>query len=179
MHLKNIRRIRHLLSKKDTETLVLSVILTKIDYCNVIYTGLSRACIDKLQKLQNSAVRLIYNVGPRSSTSYKLRELHWLRIEERVILKVLLTVHKFFTKKCANNISYMLSVMSYINRLLVLVHFDSNLGRKSFTYCAPRYWNKLPFDVRLLDDTYHFKKRIKTILICNDYDIINCLRRYM
>ena len=46
--------------------------------------SLSAGSTSKLQKLQNNAIRLIYNAPPRSSVSEKYEELEVLRIDQCV-----------------------------------------------------------------------------------------------
>ena len=50
---------------------------------------------------------------------------------------------------------------------LDLSYFDSNFGRQSFSYAAPRYWNALPVELRFLNNLDTFKKNIKTYLFNN------------
>ena len=65
-HLTNVRRLRKYLSTKATRTLVHALIIGRINYCNSILYGFSSVYITKLQSLQNSAARLIFNI-PRFS----------------------------------------------------------------------------------------------------------------
>ena len=58
-YLYNIRRIRKYLSRRCTETLVHAFITTRIDYCNSLLYGLPDYRINKLQRIQNAAARLI------------------------------------------------------------------------------------------------------------------------
>ena len=57
--LRDIGRIRSLLSQKQTESLVHSVISSRLDYCNALFYGINKTTLHKMQKLQNSAARLI------------------------------------------------------------------------------------------------------------------------
>ena len=59
-YLYNIRRIRKYLSKKCTETLIHAFISSRLDYCNSLLYGLPAYQIQKLQRVQNSAARLVF-----------------------------------------------------------------------------------------------------------------------
>lgn len=48
-----IKNIRKLLTQDATETLVLSLVISQLDYCNVILYGISNCDIAKLQRIQN------------------------------------------------------------------------------------------------------------------------------
>ena len=54
-----IRRIRKYLSRRCTETLVHAFITARIDYCNSLVYGIPDYRINKLQRIQNTAARLI------------------------------------------------------------------------------------------------------------------------
>ena len=53
-HLRNISRIRKLLSTETTETLVHAVVTSKLDHCNSLLYGVPKYVIKKLQSVQNS-----------------------------------------------------------------------------------------------------------------------------
>ena len=65
-HLHNIRRIRKFLTMKSTKVLVHAFIMGRLDYCNSFLYGLPATYINKLQKVQNAAARLICSI-PRFS----------------------------------------------------------------------------------------------------------------
>ena len=58
--LKKIRQIRKYLDKSATEKLVHAFITSNIDYCNPLLYGTTSCVINKLQRLQNAAARVIY-----------------------------------------------------------------------------------------------------------------------
>ena len=91
--LKNIGRIRSVLSRKHTEMLVHAVISSRLDYCNSIFFNMGKSNLYKLQKVQNAAARLIVRKRRRDSVRETLKELHWLTVESRIIFKILLLVH--------------------------------------------------------------------------------------
>ena len=62
-HLYNIRRIRNFLTKQATETLVHALIMGRVDYCNSLLFGLPSIHLSKLQRIQNSAARLVCSVS--------------------------------------------------------------------------------------------------------------------
>ena len=57
-HLKNISRIRGLMSQQDLEKLVHAFIFSRLDYCNGVFTGLSKNSIRQLQLIQNAAAQV-------------------------------------------------------------------------------------------------------------------------
>ena len=57
--LRQIGSICHLLTAQATQTLVCAFILSRLDYCNCLLAGCPQFLIDRLQKVQNAAARLI------------------------------------------------------------------------------------------------------------------------
>lgn len=64
-HLRNIAKIRSVVSKKEMEMLVHAFISSRLDYCNVLYTCLNKSSMDKLQVVQNAAARLLNKTNRR------------------------------------------------------------------------------------------------------------------
>ena len=64
--LHNISRVRHLQDKPTTQTLIQALVLPRLDYCNSILLGILKYNIQKIQRIQNMACRLI-NQLPRHS----------------------------------------------------------------------------------------------------------------
>ena len=94
-HLYNIRRIRKYLSRESTECLVHAFVTSNLDYCNSLLYGLPSTHISKLQRVQNTAARLVTG-SPRFGhiTPILNNILHWLPINFRIQFKVLLLTFK-------------------------------------------------------------------------------------
>jgi len=89
-----IRHIRHLLSTELAVTLVCSLVLTRLDYCNSVLYGAPASSIQVLQRVQNNAVRIVLQGPRRSHVQPLLRELHWLPIQHRIEYKVAVSTFK-------------------------------------------------------------------------------------
>ena len=167
--LKDIGRIRNVLSKKHTEMLVHSVISSRLDYCNSLFFNINKSNMYKLQKVQNAAARLISGKRKRDNISSVIKDLHWLRIESRVIFKMLLFVYKCIRGLCTANLTQKLKYKKYNCRLgdylmLETRKVKTKYGRRTFEYAGCRLWNALPLDVRMEEKIDNFKKQIKTLL---------------
>ena len=104
----------------------------------------------------------------RESISANIKELHWLRVDSRIIFKILLLVFKSVNGTSSKNIE--LELKSYNCReddflKLKLNFFKTKYGKRTFKYNAPRLWNALPLQIRTLDNIDKFKKMVKTMLI--------------
>ena len=58
-HLRNLATIRRFLSHNYCEILIRAFITSRIDYCNSLLSGLPQHLLQKLQHVQNAAVRLL------------------------------------------------------------------------------------------------------------------------
>ena len=167
--LKDIGRVRNVLTKKHTEMLVHSVITT-MDYCNSLFYNVGKSNLFKLQKVQNAAARLIVRKRKRDSASAILRELHWLNIESRVMFKIILIVFKSIHGICSKNIKVEYKKVNCRPDdflLLVTTNVKTKYGKRTFQYAGPRLWNALPPEVRKIEKVDVFKKHVKTILFAD------------
>ena len=141
--------------------------------------GLNVSETTKLQAVQNRAARLVLGISHYATvTDDMLSDLHWLKLDQRIIFKILLLVHKFFIDNAPQWFSRQLVIINIDQRLLQKFYFNSRSGRKSFSYVAPRFWNCLDINIRMLDNTIKFKSAIKTVLFTNVNNIINAAQGY-
>ena len=87
-HLRTINNIRHLLTLDACHAAVRSLVLSRLDYCNALLGGLNNRQLDRLQRVQNSAARVVYRVRQRDHITPTLRTLHWLPIRMRISFKI-------------------------------------------------------------------------------------------
>ena len=92
--LRNIGRVRKYVNQANTERLVHAFISSRLDYCDSLLYGLPTKEINKLQRLQNSAARLVTKSKLREHITPVLKKLHWLPVDHRKIFKVLLITFK-------------------------------------------------------------------------------------
>ena len=93
-HLRVIGRIRNLLTFDATAQLIHALITSRLDFCNSILYNLPNKQIERLQRIQNQATRMLNRIPRRNHITPVLRELHWLRIHDKIIFKILLLTHK-------------------------------------------------------------------------------------
>ena len=93
-HLRGIGIIRNLLTFDATAQLIHALITSRLDFCNSFLYNLPNKQIERLQRIQNQAARMLKRIPRRNHITSVLRELHWLRIHDRIIFKILLLTHK-------------------------------------------------------------------------------------
>ena len=179
--LKDIGRVRNVLSEKHTEMLVHAVTSSRLDYCNSLFINMNKDNIYKLQKVQNSAARLVTRKRKRDSISSTLVKLHWLNVESRIIFKILLLVFKSIHGLCSDNL--MLTYKRYNCRpddylQLEMKVVKTKYGKRTFSYAGPRLWNALPLQIRTIDKVDVFKRQLKTILFKDTHGLKQRAFRY-
>jgi len=85
--------IRRSVSRESLIGLVVSLVLTRLDYCNAVLAGLPAYQLDRLQSATNAADRTIYRAR-YDHVSSLLKELHWLRVSNRIEFKLCALVYK-------------------------------------------------------------------------------------
>ena len=160
------------LKKSDLEKLIHAIISHRLDYCNVIFNNMNKENLNKLQKCHNAAAKVIVSPS-HSSAVERLKELHWLPIESRVVYKILMIVFKILHGQCTTlKLHFKISnLRSGSSNQLETPNFKTKYGKRIFEYSGSRYWNVLPENIRTIDNIMKFKKELKTLLFNNFYEI--------
>ena len=171
-HIRNIGRIRHLLSQNATAQLIHALISIRLDYCNSILYNLLKNSILRLQRIQNQAARILTKTPHRDHITEVLIDLHWLRIEERIVYKLLiLTFNAFIDRTAPQYLRELIEQQKSSTNTRTRLANDAFLLKlpphsrncsdtfcdRSFTYGAPYEWNKLDERVRRLSNFNLFK----------------------
>ena len=172
--LRLIRQIRHHLSDDACHVIVLGLVISHLDYANALYINLPSTEINKLQRIQNFAAKLITNKGKFESASSALKQLHWLPIRQRIEQKVLTLVYKSVVDRTGPK---------YLQSKFVRFEQDRNLrsnakihrlkqpktkfktfADRAISVAGPRLWNNLPDHIKACESIEAFKKKLKTLL---------------
>ena len=179
MQLRNIRKIRRFLTTDATKKLVQAFVISRIDYCNSLFFNINEKDVDKLQRIQNAAARVITLKSKYDSITPSMKDLHWLKVRQRVKYKILTITFKVL-HEC--QLVYLRNLLQWsqkpINvrsnhqhKLLEPRYKLESGGGRSFSVCAPRLWNKLPLDLRTCESLPAFKSQLKTFLFRECYEL--------
>ena len=92
--LYKIRQIRRFLDINRTKTLVHVFVSSHLDYCTALLFGLPKYQLNRIQKVQTAAARVILQLSKFDHIMPAFVDLHRLPIKFRVQFKLLLIVYK-------------------------------------------------------------------------------------
>ena len=93
-HIRQIGRIRNFLMRDACSDAVRSAILSRLDYASALLGGLRQTELDRLQRVQNCAARVIYRTKIRDRITLTLCDLHWLPFPSRIQFKLCVYMYK-------------------------------------------------------------------------------------
>ncbi|KAF4081259.1 hypothetical protein AMELA_G00159370 [Ameiurus melas] len=100
--LYNIKNIRPYLTEQATQILVL---VSKLDYCNSLLSGLPASSIKPIQMIQNAAARLVFSLPKRTHFTPLFISLHWLSVATRIKFKALMVSYKTLSRTAPSYLS--------------------------------------------------------------------------
>ena len=153
--LRNIRAVRSSLTREATLKLVCSLVMPRLDYGNISLYGVAESLLDKLQRVQNAAGRLVVQCPRTDHITPVLYDLHWLPIRSRIMYKMLVTTFRALHHEAPAYITEMLipytpsrTLRSLNTALLTVPATSTHYGDRAYSVAAPRMWNELPLKIK-------------------------------
>ena len=175
-HLRNIGKILKLLDVKSAQMIVSSLVISRLDYCNSLLAGLPANLLDKLQKVQNQAARIVSLVKKREHITPILMNLHWLPVRERINFKVLCHIFRCqsgsapeYLQNTIKQYQPQRSLRSEAKSVLEIPKTKTCLGDRAFSVYGPKLWNDLPEYIKTCPTVEAFKRQLKTYLFRQTY----------
>ena len=171
--LRQIRGIRRSVAKPVLQSLVQSLMISRLDYGGATLAGLPAVQLNRLQSVLNAAARLVFAVRKYDHVTPLLQQLHWLRVPERIDFRLATLAYK-----CQHNMAprYLIEQMQRLadmdsrrslrsassTALLVPRTSHRTIGDRAFSVAAARTWNGLPVTVQQSESFAIFRCRLKT-----------------
>ena len=171
-HLRNIGAIRPYLDSHSASQIIHAFITSRLDYCNSLLFGLSDKSLNRLRKVQNTAVRIVILCKRNDHITPYLKELHWLPVHLRIDFKILLITYKILNGLAPEYLCTLVKLYAPPRELRsgsqyllepILSH-SVNYGDRAFSIAAPHLWNNLPLNIRTSETLSVFKTKLKTHL---------------
>ena len=97
-YFRNIRSIRNMLTDNACSQLIHVLVTFRIDYCNSLLYGLPDCSLSRLQRIMNTAARILCKIPKFDHITKILLDLHWLHIHQRILFKILILTYQAFHK---------------------------------------------------------------------------------
>jgi hypothetical protein len=180
LNIRKIYFIRKFLTTKSTKNIVQALVISRLDYLNCLYVSLPSTVLNKLQRCQNAAARLISKTPKQQHITPILRELHWLPVKQRIKFKILVYTFKCLRGECPLYLSNMINdyapnrtLRSEELHLLQETNYrTTRYGLRRFEVIAPKLWNTLPLGIKTSNSTRSFKRNLKTFLFDQTFNVI-------
>ena len=158
--LSRIGKLRRYLDQATTQKLIQAFVISRLDHYKSLLYGLPQKDINKLQRIQNMAARLISLTKKRDHITPILRDkLHWLPVDHWIIFKIILLTYKVLHGIAPQYLSELLHL--YVpsralragtvrprNNLQIVRSRIKTYGDRTFAVAAPILWNALPEYIR-------------------------------
>jgi hypothetical protein len=164
-------------------TIATALVHSKLDYFNSLLLSLPSSAKNHLQLVLNAADRAVTKTSKFHHITPILKSLHRLKINKRILYKILSLAYKFFL--LINHLRSLLSLQSFRSTRpssVVTLARPSNLSRlklknRSFYHTAPALWNNLPTQLRAYAhntnsftlSTSQFLKKLETYLFHHSF----------
>ena len=87
-HIRVLRHIRRSIPEDVAKMVACRIVESRLDYCNSLYAGMSKANFDKLQRVQNTLARVVTGYKRSDHITPVMADLHWLPVKSRVTFKI-------------------------------------------------------------------------------------------
>jgi len=139
-----LRTIRRQIQTAVFQSLIVALVLPRLDYCNSVLYGLRVYLIRRLQSVQNAAAQLIFRTWHSEHVIPALISLHWLRIPERISFKLAVLTYRSihgtaprYLQSCFTRVADMTSrqrLRSSSSHHLAMPHIHlSTVGKRAFS----------------------------------------------
>ena len=167
LELRRIRQIRRFIDEEVTKRLIIAFVISRIDYCNSLFKGVSHQKIKRLQGIQNQAAKLVKLAHKSDHVTPILKDLHWLPVQSRIDYKILTLIFRSmqdptFPEYLKQMIETYLPERSLRSKTKNLLKKQKTklktFGDRSFDFTAPELWNSLPQDILNFSSLLAFKQ---------------------
>ena len=149
--------------------MVNALLTSRLDYCKSLMHGTTQHNLDKLQRVQKSAARLIVGTSKFENIKKVLMDLHWLPVRARISYKICVLAHKavhgvgpVYLRDLICLYMPERSLRSGDRLQLARPRTRTKAGDAAFSVAAADLRNGLPTTTRRIHDEDSFKAALKT-----------------
>ena len=164
--LGQINQVKHVLDK-DTLTIVVNcLVFSKLFYCSNVWSNTTESNLDKVQKVQNFACRIVSGVKKFDHITPVLRAMQWLPIRQQLYYTNAVMAFNCVTGCAPDSLtdqfikhSDVLTRNTRNSQKLQSPFLKSATGQRSFYYRTVKIWNTLDPSLKLSRTLQEFKRK--------------------
>jgi len=174
--LRQICSVRRSLTPDALLTLLRALVITKLDCCCSTLAGVSGTLLQRLQSVLNAAARLVYSARRSEHTTPLLRQLHWLKVSERIKFRLYVLVHRCLHNKSPPYLAEKLHLTTEIDARRRLRLASRQLlcrqpaGSRSTSGSGVCLKLSVPLSDRTVSSLNAFRDDLKTVLFRASFD---------
>ena len=175
-HIRLLGKMRKFLTKDSAIKVTHAFVTSRLDYCNSLLYGISKSLSDRLQRVLNTAARIVTRTRVRNHITPVLKSLHWLPIVQRCAFKTALLTFKILHGMAPSYLTDLIkyhfpsrNLRSECDILLKVPKVKTSSGSHAFIVAAPTLWNSLPNNIQICTSLNSFKGKLKMFLFANAY----------
>ena len=158
------KRVKHVLDK-DTLTIVVNcLVFSKLFYCSNVWSNTTESNLDKVQKAQNFACRIVSGVKKFYHITSVLRAMQWLPIRQLLYYRNAVMAFNCVTGCTPDSLTDQFIKHSDVSthttrnsQKLQIPPLKSATGQRSFYYMTVKIWNMLDPSLKLSKILQEFK----------------------
>jgi len=173
-HIKALRHVRSSLPTDVCISLATAMIQSRLDYANSVLYNTSAGNINKLQRIQNTLARTIFQGQHDLPVADLIQNLHWLPIKNRISFKIATITYKLLQTEEPSYLFRLIAaretprVLRSSNQcLLTQTRTRTTFGSRAFSCAAPQIWNSIPLTIRNSSTIKVFRNNLKTYYFAN------------
>ena len=166
-----LSQIRHYIPDGIIKTLVISLVMSRVQYCLTVYGNGSQKNFDRIQKILNFAARVIFGRRKFDHVSDLRDQLRWMTPKTMAEFQTLVTAHKAIQRGEPEVLASMFTSNSDArarstrqDHLFHLPRPRLETGKRRFAYRAATQMNTLPRELVQLPPT-RFARACKARLV--------------
>lgn len=161
-------RINRYVSMYTRVTIYKTIVAPHFDYCNTIMVNFSKFNIQRLQKIQNRAMRAILRCDRYTPIKSMLEALCFMSIQQRIYYNTCILVYKIVNNRAPDYLTREIRLTgndhNYNTRnrgQIEIKYCRKKTAEKSLTQSGVRMYNQLPNEIRNAETVNSFKRKLK------------------
>lgn len=167
-----LNRVKDYFDKETRKIIVQSLVLSILNYCNIVWGSSNNTLLAKVQKLQNFAAKIVDGRAKKyDHVTHILKDLKWLTIKDKIFHDTGVAIFKYLNNLHPDHLLNLPTVNNITNSStrqqnnLFVPKVNTDNGERSLYVMGPKVWNSLPSDVKKATSLTTLKLKLQSVLL--------------